>query len=107
MAEARGRLSNSQMLDLLMGDNRLRSFAEFSGGEAYFPRFETELPSIANNISHLLRSQYSISYTPSNTNKDGKFRKIRVEVNSDLTDAKGKPIKLKVITRKGYIPKAS
>jgi Ca-activated chloride channel homolog len=107
MAEARGRLSNSQMLDLLMGDNRLRSFAEFSGGEAYFPRFETELPGIVNNISALLRSQYSISYTPTNTQKDGKFRKIRVEVHSDLTDAKGKPIKLKVVTRKGYIPKAS
>jgi Ca-activated chloride channel homolog len=107
LAEANGRLSNIQSLDLLMGDNRLRKFAEFSGGEAFFPRFETELPGIAGNISALLRSQYSISYTPSNTQKDGKFRKIRVEVNSDLTDAKGKPIKLKVATRKGYSPKIS
>jgi Ca-activated chloride channel homolog len=107
MAEARGRLSNIQTLDLLMGDNRLKSFAEFSGGEAYFPRFETELPGIVNNISALLRNQYSISYSPSNTQKDGKFRKIRVEVNSKITDAKGKPIKLKVVTRKGYIPKGS
>jgi Ca-activated chloride channel homolog len=107
IAEARGRLSNFQTLDLLMGDNRLKSFAEFSGGEAYFPRFDTELPGIVNNISQLLRNQYSISYSPSNTQKDGKFRKIRVDVNSNLTDAKGKPIKLKVSTRKGYIPKVS
>jgi VWFA-related protein len=107
LAEARGRLSNLQLLDLLQGDNRLKSFAELSGGEAYFPRFDTELPGIVNGISTLLRSQYSISYTSTNTKKDGKFRKIRVEVNSDLTDAKGKPIKLKVVTRKGYIAKAS
>jgi Ca-activated chloride channel homolog len=107
IAESRGRLSNLQMLDLLMGDNRLKSFAEFSGGEAYFPRFDTELPDIVKNISALLRSQYSISYTSTNTQKDGKFRKIRVDVNLNLTDAKGKPIKLKVVTRKGYIPKES
>jgi Ca-activated chloride channel homolog len=107
IAEARGRLSNLQLLALNMGDQRLKSFAETSGGEAYFPRFETELPGIVNEISASLRNQYSISYAPPNTQKDGKFRKIRVEVNTDLTDAKGKPLKLKVITRKGYIPKAS
>jgi Ca-activated chloride channel homolog len=107
IAESRGRLNSLQTLDLLMGDNRLKSFAEFSGGEAYFPRFDTELPDIVNNISTLLRSQYSISYASTNTQKDGKFRKIRVEANVNLTDAKGKPVKLKVLTRKGYIPKQS
>jgi VWFA-related protein len=107
LAEAKGQLSNLQIADLLQGDNRLRSFAELSGGEAYFPRFDTELPGFVNNISTSLRSQYSISYSSTNTQKDGKFRKIRVEVNSNLTDDKGKPIKLKVVTRKGYIPKAS
>jgi Ca-activated chloride channel homolog len=107
IAEQRGRLSSLQMLDLLMADNRLRSFAEFSGGEAYFPRFDTELPDIVKNISTLLRSQYSIAYASTNTQKDGKFRKIRVEVNANITDSKGKPVKLKVVTRKGYIPKES
>jgi|WetSurMetagenome_2_1015567.scaffolds.fasta_scaffold65111_3 VWFA-related protein len=107
MAEARGRLSNLQSLDLLMGDNRLKSFAEFSGGEAFFPRFDSELPEIVNSISTSLRSQYSISYTPTNTQKDGKFRKIRVEVNADIKDSKGKPVKLKVATRKGYLAKTS
>ena len=43
-----------------------------------------------------------MAYTSTNTNKDGKFRKIRVDVNTPLTDNKGKPLKLKVITRKGY-----
>ena len=92
-------------IDLLMADNRLKSFAEYTGGAAYFPRFQTELPGIFNNISQLLRNQYSIAYASTNTNKDGKFRKIRVDVDSKLTDVKGKPLKLKVLTRKGYVAK--
>ncbi len=104
-AEAAGLISSLSNLELLMADNRLRSFSEYTGGFAYFPRFETELPSIFQNISQLLRSQYSIAYASSNTKKDGKFRKIRLEVNADLTDVEGKPIKFKVYTRKGYLPR--
>jgi VWFA-related protein len=100
--ESRGLLSNESRMNLLMADNRLRSFAELSGGASYFPRFQSELPSIFKNISQMLRSQFSIAYSSTNTNKDGKFRKIRVDVNTPLTDTKGKPLKLKVITRKGY-----
>ncbi len=106
-ADAAGMISNETNMDLLMADNRLKSFADFTGGAAYFPRFETELPSIFSNISTLLRSQYSIAYASSNTKKDGKFRKIRVEVNAGITDPKGKPIKFKVTTRRGYMAKES
>jgi VWFA-related protein len=91
-------------LELLMSDNRLRSFAEFTGGEAYFPRFVTEFPSIFSNISAQLRNQYSIGYVSNNTKKDGKFRKIRIDVTADINND-GKPDKVKVMTRKGYVPK--
>ncbi|MDI9612276.1 MAG: VWA domain-containing protein [Acidobacteriota bacterium] len=101
-ADARGWISQSQNLEFLMGDNRLKSFAELTGGQAYFPRFSTELPAIFNNISRLLRSQYSIGYVSSNPARDGKFRKIEVKVETDMKDSKGKPLKLKVHTRKGY-----
>jgi VWFA-related protein len=104
--EALGRISPSVNMDLLMGDNRLKSFAEYTGGAAFFPRFLTELPAVFDNISNSLRSQYSIAYSSSNSVKDGKFRKIRVEVQTDMQDAKGKPLKLKVITRKGYLAKS-
>jgi Ca-activated chloride channel homolog len=104
-AEAYGLISASTNMDLLMADNRLRSFADFTGGQAWFPRFESELPSIFKDISQMLRSQYSIAYASSNTKKDGKFRKIRVEVKADVMQ-KGKPVKLKVVTRKGYQAKA-
>jgi len=104
-AEAAGLISSLSNIELLMADNRLRSFSEYTGGFAYYPRFETELPSIFQNISQLLRSQYSIAYASSNTDLDGKFRKIRLEVNADVTDVEGKPIKFKVYTRKGYLPR--
>jgi VWFA-related protein len=83
-------------------DNRLRSFAELTGGEVFFPRFSTELPSIFKNISNSLRNQYSLAYVPSNTKHDGKFRKIRVEARADLNND-GKLVDLKVQTRQGYL----
>lgn len=94
-------MSGEQNMEFLMADNRLRTFAEFTGGEAYFPRFPTELPSIFQNISSLLRNQYSIAFASTNTRKDGKYRKLRVEVNVDI-NGDGKPDKVKVMTRKGY-----
>jgi Ca-activated chloride channel family protein len=106
MADASGAISPLVNMELLMSDNRLRSFAEYTGGEAFFPRFETELPSIFNNISIMLRNQYSIAYMSSNTMRDAKYRKISVEVNSSLTQ-NGKPVKLKALTRKGYQARAN
>ncbi len=99
-------MSSEVNMDFLMADNRLRTFADFTGGEAYFPRFPTELPAIFGNISNLLRNQYSIAYASSNTKKDGKYRKIRVDVSADI-NGDGKPDKVKVMTRKGYQAKES
>jgi VWFA-related protein len=85
----------------LMADNRLRSFSDMTGGESFFPRFPTELPSIFKNISNMLRNQYSLAYASGNPKKDGKFRKIRVVVKADI-NKDGNPIELKVQTRSGY-----
>lgn len=104
--EARRQISAETNMDYLMGENRLQSFAEYTGGASYFPRFDSEFHSIFDHISQVLRNQYSIAYASSNTKRDGKFRKIRVEVSTDLKDKKGKPLKLKVVTRKGYLAKA-
>jgi VWFA-related protein len=103
-ADAAGYISPEGNLELLMGDNRLRSFAEFTGGESWFPRFVTEFPSIFGNISAMLRNQYSLGYVSSNPKRDGKLRKIRVDVSADINND-GKPDKVKVQTRKGYIPR--
>ena len=92
---------NLDNIEWLMADNRLRSFAELTGGEAFFPRFPTEFPSIFKNISNMLRNQYSLAYASSNPKRDGKFRKIRVTVTADI-DGDGKPDELKIMTRSGY-----
>ncbi len=89
-------------LDLYQADSTLKSFAKYTGGAAFFPRFEAEYPGIFQTISALLRHQYSLSYVPTNTKKDGKVRKIKVDVEADI-DGDGKPDKLKANARDGYI----
>jgi len=93
---------NLDNITLLMADNRLRSFADFTGGDAYFPRFTTEMPAIFKNISNSLRNQYSFAYVSTNTKRDGKFRKIRIQARADVNHD-GKPVDLKVQTRQGYL----
>lgn len=104
LLEAYGYTSSEERMDYLMADNQLRYISEYTGGAAYFPRLDSELPAIVNNINSLLRSQYSLGYVSSNTKKDDKFRKIKVEVQADLK-RDGKQVKFKVRTRKGYIPR--
>ena len=101
-------MSDSQRMDFLQADNEMKTFASETGGQAYFPRFFGEFPNIYQSISAALRNQYSITYQPSNQAKDGKFRKLKVElVDPQTGDAlriseQGKPVKYSVITKPGY-----
>jgi VWFA-related protein len=99
---AEHRMSSTTRLDFYQGDATLKAFAKYTGGEAFFPRFLSEFPGIFETIALLLRNQYSLGYVSSNTKKDGKYRKIKVEVNLDL-DGDGKNDKLKVGHREGYL----
>ncbi len=58
----------------------LSRLARETGGKVYFPNSIDELSQIASDISGELRTQYLISYTPTNENRDGTFRKIKVVV---------------------------
>jgi VWFA-related protein len=95
-------------LTFYQAENQMGEFAKLTGGHAYFPRFEGEIPSIMQNIANMLRSQYSLGYMPTNQARDGKYRKIKVEVvGSDgqpaqMKDQKGKTLKLVVYARQGY-----
>jgi VWFA-related protein len=88
--------------------NELNYIAQYSGGQAYFPRFEGELPDIYQQIAGQLRLQYGLGFIPTNPTKDGKYHKLKVELvdqmGNQLTipDRKGKPIKYKVVARDGY-----
>jgi Ca-activated chloride channel family protein len=109
LADARGGLGPIARMDFLQADNQLKTFAKETGGMAFFPRFYGEFPTIYQNISQALRNQYSLSYNPSNPTRDGKYRKIKVELVNPATneplpvkDAKGKPIKYQIIAKAGY-----
>jgi Ca-activated chloride channel family protein len=58
----------------------LTRLAQETGGKVYFPNAIEELPRIASDISAELRTQYLISYTPTDENRNGNFRKIKVEI---------------------------
>src|SRR5579863_8021908 len=106
--EMQGRLSGRRNLDFLQAENQLKTFAQMTGGFAWFPQFDGELPGIMREVASFLRHQYSISYTPSNQNQDGKFRKIKVELVAPdggplvVNDQKRKKQKIVVYTREGY-----
>jgi hypothetical protein len=87
----------------------MRTFAKETGGMAFFPRFLGEFPTIFQQIHQALRSQYVITYDPSNKAHDGSFRKIKVELVNPATneplalkDEKGKPVKYQILAKQGY-----
>ncbi|MBL8290953.1 MAG: VWA domain-containing protein [Bryobacterales bacterium] len=107
--DARGWMGPIQRLDFLQADNQLRTFSKETGGQSWFPRFEGEFPGIFAQVSQSLRNQYTLAYQPSNQVKDGKFRKIKVELvnpaNGEplrIVDEKGKPIKYQILAKNGY-----
>ena len=96
-------------ITFLQADNEMRTFSKETGGMSFFPRFTAEYPSVFRQIEQSLRGQYSFAYHPTNTVRDGKFRRIKVElVNPEnneplrMKTEKGKPIKYQVIAKSGY-----
>ena len=91
----------------MQAKNQLTTFARMTGGYAFFPRFQAEMPDIFNTIAAYLRSQYTLVFSPS-TPQDGKYHKIAVQVLDDdgnpmmLVDKKGKKKKVIVTAREGY-----
>jgi Ca-activated chloride channel family protein len=58
----------------------LERLAKETGGKTYFPNSLSELNGIAQDIASELRTQYILSYYPTNPNKEGAYRAIKVNV---------------------------
>jgi len=107
---AEGQMGAIQNLDFLQGDNELKTFAKETGGQAFFPRFTGDLPGVFNSISQSLRNQYSLGFSPNNQAKDGKFRKLTVQLVNPgtneplrvLDEKTQKPIKYTILAKTGY-----
>jgi Ca-activated chloride channel homolog len=76
-------------MTMLQAQNTLKTFADSTGGK-YIPiTFPGEIPAALQTIQALVRNEYSLGYTPTNTRREGKRRKIQVKVNlGDQIDPK-------------------
>lgn len=105
---AEGQLSGGASISYAQSKNQLQTFARLTGGTAWFPRFEGEIPDIFRNVATILRSQYRIGFSPANLAHDGRYHKLKVEIvrpdGSPLivTNPKGKRRKTIVYAREGY-----
>ena len=59
----------------------INKFASETGGRAFFPQSLSELPEIASSIVRDMRTQYVLTYNPTNKERDGTYRAIRVNVD--------------------------
>jgi len=75
------------------GDKVLERIAEATGGRAFFPFQIRDVSDAFSSIQDEMRSQYAMTYKPSDFVADGHFRTIEI-----LAQEKG----FKVRTRKGY-----
>lgn len=79
------------------GPSLLTELAELTGGTHYPVENLDELPSISERIGLELRNQYVLGYSPANLERDGKYRRIKLELATDP----GMP-PLRTQYRKGY-----
>jgi Ca-activated chloride channel homolog len=75
----------------------LMHLSRASGGEAFFPQSFKEILPICEKIARDIRSQYTITFEPTNKKEDGTYRAIEVKARAS---SGGK--RLTVITRAGY-----
>lgn len=79
----------------------LSKVSEKTGGRVFLPQNKAELDAAFAQIQQELRSQYLISYTPSNRKRDGTFRQVKIEI----TNPELRKEKLRLLYRQGYYAK--
>jgi Ca-activated chloride channel family protein len=73
----------------------LAQMAELTGGQVFTPRSAADLGGIYDRILRALRAQYVLGFTSDDARRDGRFRRLRVEVRSR---------RVRVRHRAGYYP---
>ena len=74
----------------------LKRISEETGAQAFFPKDISEIDKIVAQVAHELRSQYSISYTSSNSARDGTWRRVKLALDLPIASS------LHVRYRSGY-----
>jgi Ca-activated chloride channel homolog len=91
-AATRGRTAEE-----LAGPSLLSEISEQTGGRHFPVENLNELPNIAEKIGIELRNQYILGYSPKNTERNGKYRRVQVK----LIQPRGLP-PLRAFWRMGY-----
>ncbi len=81
----------------MLGKAFLDELTSVTGGKAFYPETDVEMDEIFERIALELRHQYSIGYTPTDFQTDGKWHKVKVKVKPP----RGLP-RLTVRSREGY-----
>jgi Ca-activated chloride channel homolog len=89
--------SRGRTAEEMNGPGLLSELAEQTGGRHFAVENLNELPDVAAKIGIELRNQYILGYTPTNRERDGKYRKVQVK----LVQPKGLP-PLRALFRQGY-----
>jgi Ca-activated chloride channel homolog len=84
---------------LFRGD--IKTYAEKTGGIVIKSKKDNVESNLAELIAHL-RTRYAIGYVSSNSDRDGKFRKIKLSLSAEVEKREGK---MDVLARKGYYAK--
>jgi VWFA-related protein len=77
----------------------LKMFVEETGGELVGAPPD-EIDATLNRLVENISASYSLAYTPTNTARDGKRRRIRVDLNSEVEKREGKVV---LLSRRGYV----
>ncbi|MGQ0732341.1 MAG: VWA domain-containing protein [Acidobacteriota bacterium] len=77
----------------IRGRDSLKTLALGTGGQAFFPFRDEEIPSIHDRVAADVASRYLLTYTPANQSRDGLWRSVEVKTD-DPTH--------KILTREGY-----
>jgi Ca-activated chloride channel homolog len=75
----------------------LDKLADDSGGASFCVRKLDQLPAVVERLSQQFRNQYVLGYLPDNRHKDGKYRKVKVELLQPTGHSA-----LHVLWRRGY-----
>jgi Ca-activated chloride channel family protein len=90
------READAQIYVIDLGRALVGELADMTGGHSYHASMN-DIEETCEKIARELKSQYVIGYESTNTSRDGKFRKLRVKVNTPPETGK-----VSVRTRDGY-----
>ena len=113
-ADLYGPIAPFTHVDWQGAEQKLEMLARASGGRAYVPESDIEIPAIYDDIMENLRLRYVITYVSSNPGTSGPPRDIRVELVNPQTgdplevrDSNGHIIMPRLFVQKSYTPNAA